>query len=186
MNYQINIDIDDKGLNAIYAAGQSVTLVKSVVSAPLANGNLPIAWVAFQPLETNLVSWIENYYLYATTTVLQSGATITMTSTSGAPVQTGWIYNFEQGQFTGVSGLGNTFNTENEMNGLFNFGLAQQASVNNVTTLAPLNAVPVLFNEEASFTPLEQISIFLSSNVSNGSVISQVASNALNVTLQRR
>ncbi|HVG34217.1 MAG TPA: hypothetical protein VM911_14095, partial [Pyrinomonadaceae bacterium] len=89
------------------------------------------------------------------------------------------------GQFTGAAGGGQgTFNVSDQMTGAnFNFGLAQQATINNVTTLAPLNAVPVLYNEGASFTPQENISIFLSSSSNNGTVISQVASTALVVTL---
>lgn len=183
MQYQINIDIDDDGLHGIYSSNQYVTLVKSVVSAPLGSGNLPIAWLAFQPLETNQLMWTENYYLYASTTVLQSGATISMTSQTGEPAQEGWTYTFAQGQFIGVQGAGSTFNVSNQMQGALNFGLAQSATVNNVTTMAPLNAIPVLPNEEGSFTPQEVISVFLSSYSNNGTVISQVASNALSVTL---
>lgn len=184
MQYQINISIDDAGLQKIYSAGQFVTLVKSVVSNPTSPSTLPVAWLSFQPLEENQITWIENYYLYATTTVLQSGATIVMTSQTQAPAQLGWIYDFAQGQFSSTQEPGNTFNVSNQMqSGSFNFGLAQQATVNNVSTFAPLNAVPVLYNQQASFTPQENISIFLSSFSNNGTVISQVSGNALTVTL---
>lgn len=184
MNYQINISIDNQGLQTIYNNGLYVTLVKSVVSQPVAQGNLPIAWVAFQPLQQNQVSWQEQFTMYATTTVLQAGATIVMTSQTNTPVQTGWTYTFEQGQFNGVSGGSqSTFNLANQQNGNFNFGLAQQAIVNNVQVTAPLNAIPVPYNMSATFTPLETISLFLASYSNNGSVISQVASNALVITL---
>ncbi|AGA27234.1 hypothetical protein [Singulisphaera acidiphila] len=184
MQYQINISIDQGGLTQIYNANQYVTLVKSVQSNPVSSGNLPVAWIAFQPLEVNEITWIENYFLYATTTVLQSGATISMTSQTNDAIQAGWLYTFAQGQFTGASGTGSTFNLSNQMPNLpFSFGLAQQATVNSVKTFAPLNAVPVLYNEQASFTPQEQVSIFLSSYSNNGSVISQVASTALTVML---
>lgn len=179
--YQLTIDIDNAGLTKIYNAGQYVTLVKSVVTSTTES---QVAWVSFQPLQTNVVTWVENYYLYSTTTSLQSGATITMTSTSSTPVQEGWMYTFAQGQFSGVSGAGSTFNVNNQMNNAsYNFGLAQQASVNNVTTFAPLNAVSVLFNQTASFTPQEIISVYLSSYSNNGTVISSVAGNACTVTL---
>ncbi|WP_437962987.1 hypothetical protein WME76_48155 (plasmid) [Sorangium sp. So ce119] len=183
MTYQINIDIDDAGLQNIYKSGQAVTLVKSVVSNPVSTGNLPVAWIEFQPLETNQITWVENYYAYATTTVIQAGATIVMTSQTAAPVQPGYLYTFAQGQFTSASGSGGTYNVVNgQVNG-FNFGLAQQATVNNTATLAPLNSVPVLFNEEVSFTPIETVSIFLSSYINNGVVISQIAGAALTVQL---
>jgi len=184
MQYQLTIAIDSAGLSNIYNAHQYVTIVKSVVSNPLADGNLPIAWIAFQPLQTNLVSWMENYTIYATSTVLQSGATISQTSVTGAPVQTGWTYTFASGQFAGAQGgAGSTYNMSNQQNGMFSFGLSQQAMVNNVPVNAPLNAMPVLYNEGASFTPEETVSIFLSSSSNNGVVLSQVASNALTVTL---
>jgi hypothetical protein len=184
VQYQLSIGIDDAGLKAIYSANQSLTIVKSVVSNPLPGGNLPIAWVAFQPLEVNVVTWIENYNIYATTTQLQAGATIAQTSVTGAPVQTGWTYTFATGQFTGAQGGGaSTYNMTNQQNGMFSFGLSQQAMVNNVPVNAPLNAIPVLNNESASFTPEETISIFLSNSANNGVVLSQVASNALTVTL---
>lgn len=184
MQYQLNIAIDSTGLNQIYAASQAVTLVKSVVSNPLATGNLPIAWVSFQPFLQNAVSWVENYNIYATTTTLSAGATIVQTSVTGAPALTGWTYTFEEGQFTGAQGgPAGTYNMTNEQQGMFNFGLSQQAMVNNVPVMAPLNAIPVLNNESASFTPQENVSVFLSNVVNNGVVLSQVASNALAVTL---
>ncbi|WP_394822971.1 hypothetical protein [Pendulispora albinea] len=184
MQYQLNIDISSKGLSNIYDSGQTVTLVKSVVTDPLSGGNLPVAWLAFQPLQSNQVTWMVTYYMYATTTVIQSGATIKMTSKTDTPVQAGWTYPFAQGQFGSVSGTGSTYNVENQSaQGKYQFGLAQQALVNNVQTIAPLNAVPVLYNESATFTPKENISIFLSGATDNGSVISQVSSKALAVTL---
>ncbi len=184
MQYQLNISINSAGLSHIYAANQAVTIVKSVVANPLSSGNLPIAWVSFLPLEENSVTWIESYNIYATTTNLVSGATIVQTSVTGTPVQTGWTYTFETGQFSGAQGgASGTYNMANEQTGMFNFGLSQQATVNNVPVMAPLNAIPVLTGESASFTPEENVSIFLSNVVNNGVLLSQVASNALAVTL---
>lgn len=184
MQYQLNINIDNIGLNTIYNAGLAVTLVKSVVSNPLAQGNLPIAWLEFQPFQSNIVTWVENYYAYATTQVLQSGASVTMTSQTSTPIQTGWTYNFQHGQFAATpGGSAGVYTVENGGTATYNFGLAQQAIVNNVPTFAPLNAQPIPFNMEATFTPQETVSIFLSAYVNNGVVISQVASNALSVTL---
>jgi hypothetical protein len=184
MQYQVNISIDSTGLTNIYAAGQAVTLVKSVVSQPLVSGNLPVAWINFQPFQQNAVSWVENYNLYATTTALQAGAKIVQTSVTGAPVVTGFVYDFAQGFFTGhQGGASGTFNMNNLQQGMFSFGLSQQAMVNNVPVIAPLNAIPVLYNQMATFTPKENVSIFLSNIIDNGIVLSQVASNALTVTL---
>ena len=184
MQYQLNIAIDNVGLNHIYGSNQAITIVKSVAASPLQAGNLPIAWIQFQPLQENQVTWIENYNIYSTITSLQAGATIVQTSVTNVPVQPGWTYTFQQGQFTGnQGGSNNTFNLQNAQGGMFSFGLSQQAIVNNVPIMAPLNAIPVLNNEGATFTPEETVSIFLSNVVNNGVVLSQVASNALVVTL---
>lgn len=184
MQYQLNIAIDSIGVQQIYAANQSITIVKSVTTSPVASGNLPVAWISFQPLEHNSVTWIENYDIYATTSSLNAGATIVQTSVTGAYVQTGWTYTLKNGVFNGATGGGaGTFNTNNQQGGMLSFGLSQSAWVNNVQVNAPLNAIPVLNNESASFTPEETVSIFLSNSVNNGVVLSQVASNALPVTL---
>ncbi|HEY1475993.1 MAG TPA: hypothetical protein VGF53_18140 [Pseudolabrys sp.] len=184
MQYQLNISIDSAGVQQIYNQNQAITIVKSVVSAPLNTGNLPVAWINFQPLEENTVTWIENYNMYASTSSVVAGATIQQTSVTNAPVQTGWLYTFEDGVFTGASGgAAGTLNMLNSQGSQFTFGLSQSATVNNVAINAPLNAVPVGNNENCSFTPEENVSIFLSNVVNNGVVLSQVASNALPVTL---
>ena len=183
MQYQLQIEIDQAGVQNINSTGQSVTIVKSITSS-LSGGNLPVAWLTFSPLESNIVTWQENYGLYASTTQAQAGATIAMTSQSSGTVQAGWLYTFENGIFSGATGVGSTFNVDNQDNAYsFSFGLSQQAIVNNVPVMAPLNCVPVPYNEDASFTPIESLSIFLSSYSNNGVVISQVAGNALAVTL---
>jgi hypothetical protein len=193
MQYSVDITIDENDLDKIYGANQSVTFVKSVNQFVGANVSsyddycCPVAWLAFQPLESNNVSWIENYYMYASTTVLQSGAAIKMNSQTTSAVQIGWLYTFASGMFTGASSGGEEPDAFNLYNGMttpqFNFGLAQHASVNNIQVFAPLNAVPVLYNQDAIFTPMETVSIFLSSCSANGTVIPIIPSNALTFTL---
>ncbi len=185
MQYGLNLKIDDAGLQAIYQAGQNITLVKTSTQNPLAGGNLPVAWVSFDPLESNAITWVENYFLYATTTLVQAGVTITMQSMTAGPAQTGVQYTFENGFFSALPGIGSVFLMGNGTPAPpnFNFGLAQEATVNNSPIFSPLNIQPVLYNCEATFTPLETVSIFLSSTENNGVVLSQVASQALVVTL---
>ena len=180
--YGLTISIDPTGLTNIYNSNQFVTLVKSVGSSTSSSN--AVAWVTFQPYGVNSVTWVENYLIYGTITALQSGATIVMTSQTPSAVQTGWTYTFAQGQFTGASGgQSGSFNVDNQQSNGINFGLAQSATVNGTSVLAPLNAVPVNMNETASFTPIETVSIYLSSYENNGVVISSVAGNALTVQL---
>ena len=105
-------------------------------------------------------------------------------SSTNAPVQLGWTYTLEGGDFAGAVGGGsNTFSAENQQGGTYSFGLAQSAVVNGVSVTAPLNAIPVANNETVSFTPEQTLSIFLSTTQNNGVVLSQVAGNALTVSL---
>lgn len=180
--YGLTIAIDDKSLEKIYGTNQSVTLVKRVGSS--AGRGSDVAWVTFKPFEKNAVTWVENYHIYATSTLLQDGAKIDLTSRTASPVQDGWMYRFEHGKFADTpGGKAGSFHVDNQQDDNINFGLAQAATVNNMTVFAPLNAVPVNRNQTASFTPIETVSIYLSSYQDNGVVISAVAGDALAVEL---
>lgn len=179
--YGLNIRIDDQSLKKIYDANQSVTLVKQVGSSAGRGSN--VAWVTFKPFEDNSVVWIENYHIYGTNMVLKDGTKIVLTSHTASPVQAGWTYRFAQGQFTDTAGKGGSFQVDNQQDDNISFGLAQTATVNNMKVFAPLNAVPVHKNQTASFTPIETVSIYVSSYQDNGVVITSVAGNALSVEL---
>lgn len=181
--YQLNFSIPAASVAQINAANQFVTLVKSVNNGQ-GSSTLPVAWVSFSPLTVDTVTWIENYSVYASSTQLQAGATIVMSSTQAA--QTGMLYTFENGVFTGgPGGVSNIFEVSNQntLSGSFNFGLAQQATINGVVTTAPLNSIAVLYNEDVTFTPIETISVFLSGYQNNGVVMSSVTSQACVVEL---
>jgi hypothetical protein len=190
MQYQINIAIDGAGLRKIYGVHQSVALVKKIdgfVAAVEQDDSFDLSsvvWLSFRPLQENQLVWVENYDLYATTTALTLGAAIAISAKTNAPVQPGMLYTFKQGQFYPGTGSGSAYNVANQMAaGNFSFGLAQQAIINGVSTLAPLNASPVLYNQQASFTPEETISIFLASCSANGTYIGQIDGSALTITL---
>ena len=79
MAASLTISIDSAGLNAIYDAGQSVTLAlqitQMVVSAAsakcAAEASLAVGWLSFSPLQTNTIAWNGQFYGFATTTPLQ-------------------------------------------------------------------------------------------------------------------
>ncbi len=181
--YTLNLAVDDAGLAAINASGQKVTIVKSVGSGE------DVAWLLFEPLESNTITWEETYSVYASATNIEAGATIATQSTKVA--SGGNSYTFENGSFSnGVPGPGPTeYVVENQDSAItisgvemITSGLYQGAVVNGNNTAAPLNAASVLFNETGTFTPIETIQVYLSSYNNNGLVISSVASNALTVT----
>lgn len=176
--YSLNIDIDDGDLSAILNAGQRVTLVKSVGSSPS-----NVAWVSFQPFKSNTVTWTANYVIYGTPASIRPGTAIAMTSRTGV-AREGVLYTFTEGQFTPApGGAPGWYGVQNNQANGISFGLAQQARINGTAALAPLNAVPVLMNEQAMFQVVERVSVCLTSFENNGVVISSVAGNALAVAL---
>jgi len=186
--YQITIAFDNESLQKIYHAGQSVTIVNAVssyVASMLASANAAVAWLAFRPLQQNLVAWDPRPQIYATVTQPAPLATILINSITGQPAQTGALYTFAQGFFSGASGQGLTYNAANQMSGYnIYLGLAQQANVNGQQVIAPQNTTPVLQGQQAMFTPQQQISIFLSTLTQSGSIVPSVPQSALTFTLK--
>jgi hypothetical protein len=152
----MEIQIDNAGLSAIAAAGQMVTLTRQVnqAVAVFAANTLPltVAWQVFAPTQTNIVSWTDQYYCFATTTPLRMNAVISMISQGQSAMVPGFVYQFARGQFTMQQpGQGGNFYIVGNATaqGAFAFGLAQSATVNNVSVVAPFCAVPVLYNQSA-------------------------------------
>jgi hypothetical protein len=181
MQYELDITIDDDGLDAIHRAGQAITVVKGVAAA----GIMPVAWLQFRPMESNFVSWAAAYYAYATQTALQPGARIMRTSHSNGIVQAGLLYTLNAaGVFVGTPSAGNlTLGIANGHGDALGFGLAQAATINGVPVLAPVNAALLLNGERAAFTPDETVSVYLSPFIDNGVLLSDVDAGALRVML---
>ena len=193
ITYELDISIDANAVSNIVQAGQAVTIVKAVTCFVMTTGDTrakttqnyaTIAWLQFQPFENNTVTWTETYQIYASNTVLNTGTLIQQLSST--QVQLGWVYKFERNTFNGSKSCDQltTYNLKNEQGTTFNFGLSQQAIVNgSQSAFAPLNATPVLNNQQATFSPLETVYIFLATYCGDGVVISRVPGQALALTL---
>ncbi len=191
ITYELDISIDDQGLDSIYWAKQAVTIVKDVTAFVMTAESprttptqeyLPVAWLEFQPFENNTVTWTETYQIYASHTVLEAGTAIQQLSNT--QVQLGRMYTFKNNTFESTpSDQLTTYNLKNAQGSPFDFGLSQQAVVNgSQSAFAPLNAIPVLNNQQATFSPIETVYIFLSTYCGDGVVISCVPDQALAVT----
>lgn len=181
MQYQLNISIDQAALGMIYSSGQAVAIVRNAGSTP--EYPSAVAWIVFEPMESNQISWEDSYQVYATETEPLIGTTIAMMSTT--PAQTGWSYVFENGQFTGSAG-GNDpqgFEIFSQQEGRTGFGLAQQASVNGTGILAPLSIFELLNEQTGSTTPYETVSIYLVQNTGNGTLVQDAPPNAYTFAL---
>src|SRR5262249_52063362 len=184
ITYELDISINANAVSSIVQAGQAITIVKAVTCFVMTTGDsrakttqnyAPIAWLQFQPFENNTVTWTETYQIYASNTVLNTGTLIQQLSST--QVQLGWVYTFERNIFNRSKSCDQltTYNLANEQGTTFNFGLSQQAIVNgSQSAFAPLNATPVLNNQQATFSPLETVYIFLSTYCGDGVVISRV------------
>lgn len=191
MQFTVNISIDSTGLSQIYDAYQSVTLVRSVASfvrsAPAMRtaAALPysVVWLAFQPFESNIITWSDACELFASTTPAQAGNVIaTNATTSGA--QPGDTWTLQNGQFSRTSSGGSGYLAANEQSNGLTFGLLVSATVNGAApVVAPLNVQPVLYNQLGQFTPGETIAVFLSSAGANGTIVPNIAGAGLTVSL---
>ena len=182
-DYKLNIQFDSNGLRTLEAASQKVVIVKTTTPS-----TLPVAWVAFTPEETNTISWTEAYSVYGSTTQIGDGAIIETLSTNTA--NGGFTYTFSGGLFDdGQSNLPNNEygivnNDSDSQCKLLTAGLAQVANGGGSGgVLTPLNATVVPYNETGTYTPVEKVQVFTAANMSNGLVISEIQSNAIEVDL---
>lgn len=184
MPYSVTISIDSTGVSNIYAANQYVTFLRNVTawvqSGPAAVHQLQLvtmpvttAWLAFQPYQSNTITWTDSSNVYATSSPLQAFQQIGILSQTAA--QAGLTYPFQQAQFGSPSsnGTGAYAISNQQSNGLA-FGLSATASVNNVNVTAPFNAVPVLNNQIGVFMPTDTVTILLTSCSTSGTIIPQL------------
>jgi len=176
-SYKLNINILSSDVKDINLAIQKITIMKYVCD----DRGARVAWVSFFPFEQNEVSWESEYGVYVSSSMVQNGAQILRTSTVN-PATDNTVYPFENCTFSKPEGGGkiNGYSILNKNSQSYTFGLTQSVIVNgDKITASPLNAVTVLAQQKASFTPIEKIKIFLKANFNNGMVISNITSKAL-------
>ncbi|OAA94994.1 hypothetical protein [Clostridium coskatii] len=180
-NYKLNILFNSKDVATVFDAGQNVVLLKKT-----STGN-SVAWVTFQPFESNYVSWNDNYAIYASNSELKSGATIDKLSEVSAVSKQ--LYTFNKGTFDPPESNSDIqegqYAIEHKMAGYDTliFGLTQEAKCNGVLVSgSPINASIVPLNQSAKFTPYEIVTVYLEADITNGTVVTNVISNSLDVT----
>ena len=213
--FQITINIDAPGVQAINRSGQYINIVKSVrqfVAAPSdqqlrqqtdrQEGSLacrsqarPVVWLAFSPQETNVVAWNGGCHIYESSAPEASGTPILINTITSAPVNGGYFYTYANNVFDPGAAIPNVsateFRVQNDFsnnsgsgNPLLTFGLAQDASINNLALPPlPLSAAIVLNNQMAAFGTTETVAIFLSSCRTGGTPIPWLPGNACIVEL---
>lgn len=198
MTFSLTITLDQTAVSNINAAGQAITLAQSVtaiaesaadgISSRDSTAATAIAWLAFSPFEKNTVSWGGDLGLYATTTPLDPGSVLAINSHTAEqnPIQLGFVYTFANNVFTSAAGTGDAYvvdNQESQQQGAFSFGLLSTATVNSSPSTGPLDALPMLSNQDGFFYPPTAVYIFLSSASQNGTVLPVIPSGALELDL---
>lgn len=145
-----------------------------------------VAWVTFAPFEINTVTWEQTYGVYASCSEMAGNTKIEKSSYAKASEKQ--CYTFNNGIFeppvTDTSLADNMYEVRNHMliPNQLTFGLAQDVVANGISYEGnPINAVQILSNESATFTPHEKIRIFMQSNLDDGMVLTRIKSQALDL-----
>ncbi|SHM41780.1 hypothetical protein SAMN05444266_10820 [Chitinophaga jiangningensis] len=176
-DYSLNVGFTNDQLQVLYATGTNV-----VVAKPSGSGNPNVAWQVFKPLMANQLSWDEQYGLYASTSSVTNGATLSQMSNVPVGAAMNKLYTLQDsGVISGPASGGqpnafsllNTYSSKDYMT----VGLYQNANVNGVDILGnAISAVPVLKMSTAVMTPYTTVYIWLQSQVKSNSVVTTVTS----------
>ncbi len=177
--FNLNLDIDAQSLPLIRSAQLRIMLAKPVGGS----GPLNVIWQSFDPFGSNTVTWDEEFGLYASDTKAENGATIRKMSAQEPAVDENY-YSFTagatfEGPFRDPRVGPGQYAAQNSMPNVsydsLTFGLTQAANVNGKPVPGnPLNAVTVLPNNFVTFTPITTVFVWLESNQSSATVITNI------------
>jgi len=188
MDFNLKLLIDSDTLPIIRDAGQRITLAKPVNS----DSSPSVVWLSIDPFASTDVSWEEQYGIYASTTEVAEGATITKMSETGVGAQDGATYSFTPGAvFNGPNPGGvprGTYGAQNDMPSsaypVLTFGLTQNALVNQVAAQRkPLSATRVLATQFAAITPFTIVYVWLQAQFRSETIITRITGRNTKVRL---
>ena len=174
-SFKLTVNISDNDLAIIQRADQKIVLVRSLRTQDPAN----VAWVVQDPLPRTVVEWNEEYGLFASLTSVLEGRVIVAQSQTDAQMSqlmyafSGNVFSPPRPDSSLEPGQYRVVNQESDVEGL-TFGMLQSLSIagNPQGSGIPTNASFVPRNNAATFTPLDTVTIFLSSAVQSGQVVS--------------
>ncbi|HIJ84246.1 MAG TPA: hypothetical protein HPQ00_08590 [Magnetococcales bacterium] len=185
-SYTLNASFTNADLNLFYQTGTNLIIAKPTQQS---SGVPNVAWLVIRPMQSNTIVWDENYGIYASTSSITNGATLTKMSTSGMPAVMGRMYNLSPAgtiDIQPMSGDLSSFTLTNLYNAPGTFmtvGLYQNANVNGSAILGnALSAAPVIYSYQAVITPFTTIYMWMQSQVRSNTVITNVTSTMTQVT----
>ncbi|MEZ0005918.1 hypothetical protein ABH942_001275 [Flavobacterium sp. 28YEA47A] len=175
--FNLKIAFTTEQLRILYTTGTNVIIAKQ------SDGRSPsVAWQVIRPMQTNSVSWKEEYGIYASTAEIRNGAVLSQLANTLIGIETGKQYILQSsGAIIGPHGGGfpNAFMLSNQYSGMHYMvaGLFQDAIINgiNITNNA-VSATPVLMQSNAIMNPNTTIQIWLQSQVVGNSVVTNITS----------
>lgn len=179
--YQLTIEFAPDDLLKIQEAGQKVAIVKGSGQYGISN----VIWVAFEPLEKNVLNWTSQYGLFASSAPVRFDKVLQPTSTQHN-AEPGITYPFENGSFSPPESKSSpkNYSVENRMPDNLTFGLVQTVELNGEThgsSLVSASRIPTRSDEE--FMPAERVFLFLMENAETGMMILTNRSQGLEVKL---
>lgn len=181
MKFELTLNFEPDDLRHISDANQKVALAK-----PTLGGSVEVLWLAFDPFESNTVTWTEDYWIYASTTsVARPGTVLTkLSEVQPGPAVTGSVYTFEDSATFSdptpdKSVAAGTFAALNNMGyakqPYLTFGLSQSAQVNEVPEdRRPISATSVLATQSIQMTPFTEVYIWLEGRFTSSTIITTV------------
>ncbi|MVN78092.1 hypothetical protein GO988_17315 [Hymenobacter sp. HMF4947] len=181
--YTLTIDLTKEQVEMLHANGDKIVLAK-----PSTAGQTPdVAWLAFNGLPKNVVSWEENYGVYASTSAITNGATLDQLSASPMPATIATVYELDAAGIIngptklpgqpGAFGLHNLY--ENVAPGTpMTVGLFQNATIGaQQVTGNAVSAAPVMQGQTAEMTPYTHVYIWTQAQIVGNSVVTVISGN---------
>jgi hypothetical protein len=184
MDFSLTLNFNSTDFSNIKA--ENLMIAKAVASAGSPSGP-SVVWLSFAPWANNVITWTENYGLYAMQGKAQNGATIRCdaqnTDNGGTASDGPSYYTFADREFSGplsdggqkvAPGSYGIFN--NNINNMSTvFGLCQAASVSGTPVpLSAINALDVPKAQLVTFTPITTIYIWLEKSGKQGTILNDV------------
>lgn len=179
MSQQFNLKtaFTNEQLQIMYATGTNV-----VVGKPSDGRSTNVAWQVFKPMQANLLSWKEEYGIYASTADIRNGAVLSQLSNTPIGSEIGKQYILQDyGMIVGPMGGGypNAFVLLNQFGSkpYMTAGLYQNATVNGSDRIGnAVSATTVLMQSAAVMSPSTTLHLWLQSQVVSNSVVTTITS----------
>lgn len=174
--FNLKVAFTPEQLGILYATGTNVIIAKP------SDGRSPaVAWQVFRPMQSNTLSWKEEYGIYASNSDIRNGEVLNQFTSTPIGIETAKQYILQSnGVITGAGGgFPNAFMFLNQYSGkhYITAGLYQNAIINgNNSTGNAVSATPVLMQSNAIMNPNTTIRIWLQSQVVSNSIVTNITS----------